>query len=211
MNIIIVPLILVALVMLAYGLAKRLTSSTNTPAQPIKHQQSTTIPDKLLDLKTTTVAERQRAYHRSYSEQMKYDILQAQAEVAGDTSTLEAIRTDTYKGTFPVFRPDGSYTHYTSKVYEFNIAGMMYRDMKKVSKCEGVADARLVPEPTNEFDPDAIKVIHESNTHVGYIPRDDTSMVRSLVTLPANCFVHIFCNDDDTDAHGIVYIEIKKQ
>lgn len=169
------------------------------------------IPEKLLDLKTTTVAERQRAYNRSSQKQQLYDILQAQAEAAGDTSTLEAIRTNTYKGTFPVFRPDGSYTHYTSKVYEFNIAGMMYRDMKKVSKCEGVAYARLVPEPTNEFDPDAIKVIHESNTHVGYIPRDDTSLVRSIVTLPANCFVHIFCNDDDTDAHGTVFIEIKKQ
>ena len=119
------------------------------------------IPEKLLDLKTTTVAERQRAYNRSSQKQQLYDILQAQAEAAGDTSTLEAIRTNTYKGTFPVFRPDGSYTHYTSKVYEFNIAGMMYRDMKKVSKCEGVAYARLVPEPTNEFDPDAIKVIHE--------------------------------------------------
>ena len=169
------------------------------------------IPEKLLDLKTTTVAERQRAYNRSSQKQQLYDILQAQAEAAGDTSTLEAIRTNTYKGTFPVFRPDGSYTHYTSKVYEFNIAGMMYRDMKKVSKCEGVAYARLVPEPTNEFDPDAIKVIHESNTHVGYIPRDDTSLVRSIVTLPANCFVLIFCNDDDTDAHGTVFIEIKKQ
>jgi hypothetical protein len=169
------------------------------------------IPEKLLDLKTTTVAERQRAYNRSFQKQRLYDILQAQAEAAGDTSTIEAIRTNTYKGKFPVFRPDGSYTHYTSNVYEFEIAGMMYRDMKKVAKCEGVSDARLVAEPDNEFDPDAIKVIHESNTHVGYIPRDDTSLVRSIVTLPANCFVHIFCNDDDTDAHGKVYIEIKKQ
>lgn len=169
------------------------------------------IPEKLLDLKTTTVAERQRAYNRSSQKQQLYDILQAQAEAAGDTSTLESIRTNTYKGTFPVFRPDGSYTHYTSKVYEFNIAGMMYRDMKKVSKCEGVAYARLVPEPTNEFDPDAIKVIHESNTHIGYIPRTDTALVRSIVPLPADCFVHISCDDDGDYAEGTVYIEIPRK
>lgn len=169
------------------------------------------IPEKLLDLKTTTVAERQRAYHRSFHKQLLYDVLQAQAEAAGDTSTLEAIRTNTYKGTFPVFRPDGSYTHYTSNVYEFEIAGMMYRDMKKVSKCEGVAYARLVPEPTNEFDPDAIKVIHESNTHIGYIPRTDTALVRSIVPLPADCFVHISCDDDGDYAEGTVYIEIPRK
>lgn len=211
MNAIIMPLILVALVMLVYGLAKRLTSSTNTPAQPIKQQQSTTIPDKLLDLKTTTVADRQRIYHRGYNEQLRYDVLQSQAEATGDTATLEAIRTDTFKGRLPVYRPNGTYTHYLNKVYEFNIAGMMYRDKKKVARCEGLAYARLVPEPTNEFDPNAIKVIHESNTHIGYIPRTDTALVRSIVPIPADCFVHISCDDDGDYAEGTVYIEIPRK
>lgn len=201
--------ILITLAVIMFFVIRAQKSKDDAPQQSSEGTPS--VPDKLMSLKTTTPAERQRVYHRSYSEQAKYDHLQEQAEAAGDTATLEAIRTNTYKGNFPVFRPDGSYTHYTNKVYEFEIAGMMYRDMKKVAKCEGASDARLVAEPDNEFDPDAIKVIHESNTHVGYIPRTDTALVRSIVTLPADCFVYIFCNDDNTDAHGTVYIEIKKQ
>lgn len=202
-------IILFALALIMFFVIRAQKNNSDDAESPSASVSTT--PGKLMSLKTTTAADRQRAYHRSYSEQVKYDHLQEQAEAAGDSATLEAIRTNTYKGSFPVYRPDGSYTHYTNKVYEFEIAGMMYRDMKKVVKCEGVSDARLVAEPDNEFDPDAIKVIHESNTHVGYIPRDDTSLVHSIVTLPADCFVHIFCNDDDTDAHGTVYIEIKKQ
>lgn len=167
------------------------------------------IPQKLLALKTTSVAERQRVYHRSFNEQLRYDVLQMQAEALNDTATLEAIRTNTYEGNMPIKGPD-KYTHYTSEVYEFDIAGMMYRDLKKVEKCEGVGYARLVAEPTNEFDPDAIKVIHESNTHVGYISRDMTATVRKIVTLPANCFVHITCDTENDYAQGTVYIEILK-
>ena len=109
-------------------------------------------------------------------------------------------------------RPDG-YTHYTSDVYEFDIAGMMYRDLKKVKKCDGLSDARLVAEPSNEFDPNAIKIIHESNTHVGYIPKDQTATVRNLVELPADCFVTIMIDDNDEGdiyCSGTVYLEIKK-
>jgi len=58
-------------------------------------------PPKLLDLNTTTIADRQRAYHRGYQTQLRYDILQRRAELAGDTATLEAIRTNTYKGPLP--------------------------------------------------------------------------------------------------------------
>lgn len=178
---------------------KKVASENKTPI-PL------TIPDSLPDLHATTVADRQRIYHRSYTTQMKYDVLQAQAEAIGDTSTLEAIRLNTYKGMFPMLLPDGRYTHYTNRIYHFNIAGMMYRDMKKVAKCTGLSYARLVAEPTNEYDPDAIKVIHESNTHVGYIPRDSTSAVRDIVTLPYDCVVNIQYDEDNEYATGIVYI-----
>ena len=56
---------------------------------------------RLLDLNTTTLAERQRYYKRSYRLQMQYDELQRRAEASGDTATLEAIRLNTYTGPLP--------------------------------------------------------------------------------------------------------------
>lgn len=56
---------------------------------------------RLLDLNTTTLAERQRYYKRSYRLQMQYDELQRRAEVSGDTATLEDIRLNTYTGPLP--------------------------------------------------------------------------------------------------------------
>lgn len=37
---------------------------------------------------------------------------------------------------------------------------------------------KLVPEPDNEFDPNAIKVVHQDGTHLGYIPAKETATVR---------------------------------
>ena len=202
--------VILCIIVFVYRLVQSLNSTDKTVDEV--PQLASVIPDKLLDLHTTSVADRQRAYHRSFHKQLQYDELQRQAEALGDTRTLEAIRTDTYEGNLPILRPDG-YTHYTSEVYEFDIAGMMYRNLKQVKKCEGLSDARLVAEPTNEFDPNAIKIIHESNTHVGYIPKDQTATVRNLVELPADCFVTITVDDNDEGdiyCTGTVYIEIKK-
>ena len=61
---------------------------------------------KLLDLNTTTVAQRQRAYNHGFKEQLQYDELQRRAETAGDTATLEAIRLGTYDGPLPVLNEE---------------------------------------------------------------------------------------------------------
>ena len=202
-------LLLIIIVVLAfvYVVVRSLTTSDKTFVETVASEDdSTYIPDKLPDLHTTTVGDRQRIYHRGYFAQLRYDMLQSQAEAIGDTATLEAIRTNTYKGRFPMLLPDGKYTHYTNKIYEFSIAGMIYRDMKKIAKCEGLSYARLVAEPTNEYDPNAIKVIHESDVHVGYIPREDTAIVRDIVTLPYNCVVSIQYDAEEEYATGTIYI-----
>lgn len=202
-------LIIIVVLALVYVVVRSLTTSDNTFVDKVatpEVESASSIPDKLPDLNTTTVGDRQRIYHRGYLAQLRYDMLQSQAEAIGDTATLEAIRTNTYKGIFPMLLPDGKYTHYTNKIYEFSIAGMMYRDMKKIAKCEGLSYARLVAEPTNEYDPNAIKVIHESNVHVGYIPREDTAIVRDIVTLPYDCVVSIQYDAEEEYATGTVYI-----
>lgn len=67
----------------------------------IRSQTKDTDQQRLLDLNTTTLAERQQYYKRSYRLQMQYDELQRRAEASGDTATLEAIRLNTYSGPLP--------------------------------------------------------------------------------------------------------------
>lgn len=63
-------------------------------------------PEKLMDLNTTTVADRQRVYKRSPMKQMQFDELQRRAEASGDTDTLESIRLGTYNGPLPQIEAD---------------------------------------------------------------------------------------------------------
>ena len=74
------------------------------------HEQTQTEPtfppEKLMDLKTTTVADRQHVYKRGFIKQLQFDELQRRAEEFGDTETLEAIRLGTYDGPLPEFKDD---------------------------------------------------------------------------------------------------------
>lgn len=70
------------------------------------NDQGNPMPEKLLDLDTTTLAERQRAYGRGFRLQQRYDILQRQAEAAGDTATLDAILNNNYTGPLPELTDD---------------------------------------------------------------------------------------------------------
>lgn len=173
---------------------------TNKTKREIENRQATeewTPPAQLLDLETTTFGQRQQAYRHGIFQQMRYDQLQRQAEAQGDIQTLESIRLGNYDNDrLPIKRPDGTYTHYTSRLYDFTIAGINYRDRSKIKNCVGTFFARLIPEPTNEYDPNAISIIHEGNIHIGYIPGDQTKFVRSLTALPADCFG---CIEESTD------------
>lgn len=85
------------------------------PQQPTD-EMSDDAPAKLLDLDTTTLADRQRAYNRGPRKQMRYDILQRRAELAGDTVTLEALRTNTYDGPIPELEDDSPKRRFKIKV-----------------------------------------------------------------------------------------------
>lgn len=91
--VILASLALVLILFKHFGKTEKSIRTLNDLGQPM--------PDKLLDLDTTTLAERQRAYGRGFYLQQRYDLLQRQAESAGDTATLEAILTNTYTGPLP--------------------------------------------------------------------------------------------------------------
>ena len=182
------------------------------------------IPKQLLDLDKTTVADRQRAYHRGYRTQLRYDILQRRAEIAGDTVTLEAIRTNTYNGPLPELEDEKpvptcnpnagvhrlQYFGIKDKGYHVSVwpnvdgyAGLDYIEFNiaGMSHCNNIGDylgehiGTLEAEPTNKFDSKAIKILAEDGHHVGYVPKDMTASVREFTALPCTCFFYICINN----------------
>lgn len=78
-------------------------------------------------------------------------------------------------------------------IVEFNIAGMSHRD--NIENYLGECVGTLEPEPTNEYDTNAIKVLAHDGHHVGYVPMGQTQHVRNFTTLPCPCYIYIGKND----------------
>lgn len=72
---------------------------------------------------------------------------------------------------------------------EFNIAGITHGE--NVDEHLGEFAATLEPEPTNEYDPNAIKILANDGDRIGYVPKDWTDEVRNFATLPCTCFCFI--------------------
>lgn len=87
---------------------------------------------------------------------------------------------------WPKDQPIGGYI-------EFNIAGIDYRE--KIDNYLGEFKGTLEAEPTNEYDPNAIKVLATDGHHVGYVPADMTEEIRTNADLPCPCFFYIGEND----------------
>jgi hypothetical protein len=78
-------------------------------------------------------------------------------------------------------------------IVEFNIAGMSHSD--NIDGHLGEFKGTLEAEPTNEYDPNAIKMLAADGHHVGYVPADMTSEIRENATFPCQCFCYIGEND----------------
>lgn len=78
-------------------------------------------------------------------------------------------------------------------IVEFNIAGMSHRD--NIDNYLGEFKGTLEAEPSNTYDPNAIKVLAHDGHHVGYVPKDMTAEIRKESTLPCSCFCYIGEND----------------
>ena len=137
-----------------------------------------------------------------------------QAGIVGDQKTVDAINADIYDGPLPEKRDDGGWLSIYDNLRILKIAGINHR--QGISRYVGRVECALVPEPDNEFDPDAIKVVAEDSHHLGYIPSNQTDFVRSLTAneFPYRCTAFIDSKEDEDDYHkffvGYVYIK-KKQ
>lgn len=134
-----------------------------------------------------------------------------QAEIVGDMLTVDSIKRNDYHGPLPERRDDGGWLSIYDNLRILKIAGINHR--QGISRYVGRVECALVPEPDNEFDPDAIKVVAEDRHHLGYIPSGQTEMVCWLTAneFPYRCTAFIEAHEDETDGHkfftGYVYIK----
>ena len=133
-----------------------------------------------------------------------------QAEVVGDHLTETSINAGTYTGPLPERRDDGGWLSIYDNLRILKIAGINHR--QGISRYVGRVECALVPEPDNEYDPDAIKIVAEDRHHLGYIPSGQTDLVCSLTAneFPYRCTAFIEECEDEDDVHkffvGFVYI-----
>lgn len=76
---------------------------------------------------------------------------------------------------------------------EFNIAGITHGE--HIDEHLGEFVATLVPDPTNPYDANAIKIMTDNGHRVGYVPRDMTATIRDFTTLPCSCYCYIGNNN----------------
>ena len=133
-----------------------------------------------------------------------------QADVAGNDIVRGAILSNTYTGPWPERRDDGSWLSIFDNLRILKVAGMNFR--QGMNRYKGFIDAALVPEPKNEYDANAIKVVAIDGHHLGYIQADQTELVRSLTAneFPYRCKCEV-CegvgDDDEKYYFGYVYIK----
>lgn len=134
-----------------------------------------------------------------------------QADIVGDIKTSDAIRDDSYNGPLPEKRCDGGFLSIYDNLRILKIAGINHR--QGIGRYIGRVECALVPEPQNEYDPNAIKVVASDRHHLGYIPSDMTDLVQSMTggKLPMRCTCFIKEIEDEFDGHkffvGYVYIK----
>jgi hypothetical protein len=133
-----------------------------------------------------------------------------QAGIVGDKYVSGAIESGSYTGPLPERRADGGWLSIYDNLRILKIAGINHR--QGISRYVGRVECALVPEPDNEYDPDAIKIVAEDRHHLGYIPSGQTDLVCSLTAneFPYRCTAFIEECEDEGDGHkfftGFVYI-----
>ena len=134
-----------------------------------------------------------------------------QAGIVGDKYVPGAIESGSYTGPLPERRADGGWLSIYDNLRILKIAGINHR--QGISRYVGRVECALVPEPDNEYDPDAIKIVGEDRHHLGYIPSGQTDFVCSMTAneFPYRCTAFIEAHEDEIDGHkfftGYVYIK----
>ena len=138
--------------------------------------------------------------------------LSRQAKEYGDMDTYRAINEMRYEGELPKKLPDGSWEDVYANRLRFKIAGINYRE--GIGDLVGKSKGYVIPDPQNEFDPNALKIVTVGNVHVGFIPKDKTEDFRQFVMnkFPADVTIYISRFEDGDEEErfsGTVFVEKK--
>lgn len=130
-----------------------------------------------------------------------------QADEVFDWTTYNEILERKYTGKLPEHIVGSHWTNIYPDIYHTSIAGINYRTGIK-PLANTYFDCLLKADPKNEFDPNAIKIIHESGKHIGFIPADETQSVREFLDnhLPYYCKGRIRESSDGTFYIGEINI-----
>ena len=122
-----------------------------------------------------------------------------QAKLVGDKDTEADVLNGNYDGRLPEELSNGMYTSLYNNLTILNIAGINYRG--NLSAYVGNFNGVLVPEPTNEYDENAIMIKCEDGKHLGYVPENMTDTVRDIAGEDFKRYRitgHIFEREDDS-------------
>lgn len=124
-----------------------------------------------------------------------------QAKMVMDRDTYVAIKTCSYNGKLPERQPDGKWSDMYPDIKCMKIAGINFRTGLN-PLVDQLIECYLVEEPDNEFDPDAIKIIHkDTKKHLGYVPADKTDWMRSITKqhfpYPCKAIIQKFTDYDE--------------
>ena len=115
-----------------------------------------------------------------------------QAEEVWDMTTYFTIKSGEYTGLLPEHIVGEHWTDLYPNIYRTKIAGINFHKDAK-SYVGHIIDCMLYPDPKNEYDTNAIKIITNDYTHIGFIPADETECVRQWVNnqFPYPCRANI--------------------
>lgn len=132
-----------------------------------------------------------------------------QAKLVGDKEIEADVLNGTYDGKLPEELSNGMWTSVFDNLTILNIAGINYRG--NLSAYVGDFNGVLVPEPKNDYDPNAIMIKCEDGKHLGYVPENLTDMVREIVGEDFQRYRitgHIYEHEDEDHKYFTGYINI---
>lgn len=129
-----------------------------------------------------------------------------QAEDVLDWNTADQILKREYKGPLPYEVLDGMWSSLYPDTFSTKIAGINFHKAAARQYAGITFDATIIADPKNEYDENAIKVVHsQSKKLLGYIPAEETDDVRDFLhgKLPhSNCRAYIDEAEDTDEETG---------
>lgn len=104
-----------------------------------------------------------------------------QATLINDQTVLKAVKNDSYNGPIPQRWENGDTYNsiFPDRLLIISIAGINFK--RGLSNCIGDFNGVILPDPKNDYDPNAIKIKNSDNKELGYIPENLTQIVRDFI------------------------------